>query len=387
LVVCEKFEARMFKSWTLIIGMLAAGLCTPAASSAQDVIKVTDIAGREVTVKRPLKRIVLGEGRQLIAMALIHPDPVALLAGWPADLQRQDKVTYDLYRRKFPDLERIPIIGRGSEDTFSIERALDAQPDIAILSGGYGPSSRSSEVVQRFEAAGVPVVFIDFVANPIDNTVPSMRLLGRLLGREAAAEAFVSFHQMRTQRIEQRLAQAKPPLPSVLIHAHAGLNECCNSPGRATIGAFIEPAGGRNIALDVLKQPFGQLSLEYVIAKNPEVYVGTGGIHLQGSGGLVMGPGVAPTTAREILGALAQRPGIAGLDAVRHHRVHGIWHLFNNMPLNVLAVEALAKWFHPALFKDVDPDASLREVNEKFLPVPLEGTYWISLDSNSPGGQ
>lgn len=69
----------MFKSWTLIIGMLAAGLCMPAASSAQDVIKVTDIAGREVTVKRPLKRIVLGEGRQLIAMALIHPDPVALL--------------------------------------------------------------------------------------------------------------------------------------------------------------------------------------------------------------------------------------------------------------------------------------------------------------------
>ena len=95
-------------------------------------------------MKRPLKRIVLGEGRQLIAMALIHPDPVALLAGWPADLQRQDKVTYDLYRRKFPDLERIPIIGRGSDDTFSIERALDAQPDIAILSGGYGrPHARA----------------------------------------------------------------------------------------------------------------------------------------------------------------------------------------------------------------------------------------------------
>ena len=115
--------------------------------------------------------------------------------------------------------------------------------------------------------------------------------------------------------------------------------------------------------------------------------MGTGGIHLQGSGGLVMGPGIAPAISREILGVLAQRPGIAGLDAVRHRRVHGIWHLFNNMPLNVLALEALAKWFHPALYEDVDPDASLREVNEKFLPVPLEGTYWISLNPNSPGGQ
>jgi iron complex transport system substrate-binding protein len=373
----------MFHRWTFI-PLLAGGLFMSASSGAQDAIKVMDVAGRVVTVSRPLKRVVLGEGRQLLALALIHPDPVALLAGWPADLQRQDKATYELYRRKFPDLERVPIIGRGSEDTFSIEQALSVQPDIAILSGGYGPSARSGEVVRRFEAAGIPVVFIDFVADPIANTIPSMRLLGRLLGHEAAAEEFVSFHRARTARIETRLAAVKPPLPSVLMHAHAGLQECCNSPGRATIGAFIDAAGGRNIALDVLKQPFGQLSLEYVIAKNPEVYVATGGIHLQGSGGLVMGPGIAPETARDILRALVQRPGIADLDAVRRRRVHGIWHLFNNMPLNVLAIEALAQRFHPALFKDVDPDASLHELKARFLPVPLQGTYWLSLDASRP---
>jgi iron complex transport system substrate-binding protein len=376
----------MFNRRTFVT-TLAAGIAIPAAASAQDVITVTDVAGREVTVRRPLRRVVLGEGRQLLALALIHPDPVSLLAGWPADLQRQDKVTYGLYRRKFPDLERVPIIGRGSADTFSIEGALSVQPDIAILSGGYGPSVRSSEVVQRFEAAGIPVVFIDFVADPIENTVPSMRLLGRLLAREAAAEDFVGFHRTRTRRIEERLAQTKPTRPTVLMHAHAGLQECCNSPGRATIGAFIDAAGGHNIAVDVLKQPFGQLSLEYVIARNPEIYVATGGTHLQGSGGLVMGPGVAPDAAREILRALAQRPGIAGLDAVRNRRVHGIWHLFNNMPLNVLALEALAEWFHPTLFADVDPAASLREANARFLSVPLEGAYWISLQPDSASGR
>ena len=348
---------------------------------------MTDVAGREVTVKRPLQRIVLGEGRQLLALALLHPDPVSLLAGWPADLQRQDKVTYDLYRRRFPDIERTPILGRGSEESFSIEQALATQPDIAILSGGYGPSNRSGEVLRRFEAAGIPVVFIDFVANPLENTVPSMRLLGRLLGREPAADAFARFYLTRRDRVAQRLAKSKVARPTVLMHAHAGLQECCNSPGRATIGAFIDAAGGHNIAVDILKQPFGQLSLEYVIAKNPQVYVATGGIHLQGTGGLVMGPGIAAATSRDILRALAQRPGIAGLDAVRNGRVHGLWHLFNNMPPNVLAIEVLAKWLHPALFTDVDPDASLRELNEAFLPVPLEGTYWVSLEPSGTGGQ
>lgn len=366
----------------IVIGtaILAAGwFGAPMAAKAQDSITVTDIAGRTVTVKRPVKHIVLGEGRQLLALALLHPDPVSIMAGWPADLQRQDKVTYDLYRKRFPGLDQVPIIGRGSADTFSIEQALAAQPDLAILSGGYGPSSHSPDILRRFEAAGIPVVFIDFVAKPLENTVPSMELLGKVLGLEDKAAAFVDFYRSRMDRIANRLREANPPRPTVLMHAHAGLQDCCNSPSRATIGAFIDAAGGDNIAVGVIKQMFGKLNLEYVVAKNPQIYVGTGGIHLQGTGGLVMGPGIPEAVSRKFLGEVVQRPGIAQLDAVKNGRVYGLWHLFTNIPVNVLAVEVLAKWFHPALFADIDPDASLRELNEKFLPVPMQGTYWVSL--------
>jgi iron complex transport system substrate-binding protein len=163
------------------------------------------------------------------------------------------------------------------------------------------------------------------------------------------------------------------------MHAHAGAFECCNSPGRATIGAFIDAAGGHNIAADVLTTAFGQLNPEYVIRQDPDVYVGTGGIHLQGTGGLVLGPGVAPDGPKRVMWGLADRPVFQDLKAVREGRVHGIWHLFSNAPFNVLAVEVLAKWFHPTLFADVDPDASLRELNARFLAVPLTGTYWTTL--------
>ncbi len=370
-----------FSRRVLIVAIvLLAGTTIPGvAPRAQDGVTVTDVAGRTVTIKRPVKRIVLGEGRQLLTLALLHPDPVSILAGWPGDLQRQDKTTYNLYRARFPGLDRVPIVGRGSADTFSIEQALAAEPDIAILSGGYGPSPRSAEVVRRFEDAGVPVVFVDFVDKPLQNTLPSMLLLGRVLGVEKKAEAFVAFYRTRMDRITQRLKTANAPHPTVLMHAHAGLHDCCNSPSHATIGAFIDAAGGDNIAVEVIKQAFGKLNLEYVIDRNPQVYVGTGGIHMQGTGGLVMGPGIDAETSRTALAGLAQRPGIAQLDAIKNGRVHGLWHLFNNMPLNILAVEALAKWFHPALFADVDPDASLRELNERFLPVPMQGTYWVSL--------
>jgi iron complex transport system substrate-binding protein len=366
-----------------LAALIALGLLGATVNAgAEGTVTLRDVAGRDVTLTTPVKRILLGEGRQLLALAVLHPDPASLLAAWSADMRRQDKGLYEQYRAKFPALDQVPFVSRGSPDTFSVEQALAAAPQVAILSGGFGPSVRSDDMVRKLEAAGIPVVQIDFIEAPLKNTVPSIRLLGQLLDREARAEEFIAFYQSRMDRITTRLAQAKPAFPTVLMHAHAGYQDCCNSPGRVTIGAFIDVAGGHNIATDVLKQPVGQLSLEYVIQRNPDIYVGTGGMHLEALGGLVMGPGVEPATSRERLAKAVSNPGLAGLSAVRHRRVHGIWHLFNNMPFNVLAVEAMAKWFHPELFKDVDPDESLRELNQRFLPVPLQGTFWVNLDGD-----
>lgn len=378
----------MRKTPLAIFAALLAALGTLLSTAAKaDTITVTDVAGRKVEIKRPVKRVLLGEGRQLLALSLIHPDPVSLLAGWPGDLMKQDQTTYGLYRAKFPAIDKVPVVGLGTQDTFSIEQALAVAPDVAIFSGGYGPSVKSTEIVARLEAAGIPVVFIDFVAKPLEDTVPSIALLGQVLGREKEAAAYIDFYQAHRQRIADRLASAKPAAPKVFMHAHAGLGECCNSPARATVGAFIDAAGGHNIGADILKQPFGQLNLEYVLDQNPDLYIGTGGIHLQGKGGLVLGPGIDPEVSRATLASVVARPGLADVSAVRNGRVYGIWHLFSNVPMNFLAVEVLAKWLHPDLFADVDPDASLRELNERFLPIPMHGTYWIALNGKPNAGK
>jgi iron complex transport system substrate-binding protein len=247
-------------------------------------------------------------------------------------------------------------VGRVLVETFSIEKALSIEPDIAVFSGGYGPSVNSTEIVSRLEAAGIPVVFLDLIARPLENTTRSIAILGQILDREQQAKAYTDFYVAHMKVVSDRLAQAKPRLPNVFIHGHAGLGDCCASAGRATIGAFIDAAGGHNIAADVLKQPFGQVNLEYILSRAPDVYVGTGGIHLVGKGGLVMGPGIDKDTSRSHLAAIVSRPGLADLPAVRSGRAYGIWHIFNNNPANFLAVEAMAKWFHPALFADIDPD-------------------------------
>jgi iron complex transport system substrate-binding protein len=94
---------------------------------------------------------------------------------------------------------------------------------------------------------------------------------------------------------------------------------------------------------------------------------------------VALGADVQPELARETLVRATSRPGIADLDAVRSGRAHAIWHHFYNSSFNFAAVQAFAKWFHPALFADVDPDETLRTLYRRFQPVAAAGTYWIDL--------
>ncbi|MDE1567523.1 ABC transporter substrate-binding protein [Aquabacter sp. P-9] len=363
----------------LLIAALAFVALWPAATVRAAPVTLVDIVGRKVTLPQPAQRIVLAEGRQIITLALISPDPVSLVAGWSADLRRRDPATYGLVRAKFPKADDIPLVGEGSDESFSVEKTLALSPDLVVLSGRLG-AGRPAEMVRQFEAAGIPVVFVDFFAHPFENTLPSLKILGQALGREEAAQAYADFYAARMKRIGDRLAQPGLVRPKVLMEAHAGgSGECCNSPGRGSIGDFIAFAGGTNIATDIITGTHGRLSLEYVLRQDPSVYVATGGPHLKGTGGLVLGPGFTLQEAQSSLASILTRPGIAELQAVMAGNVHGLFHNLVNLPLNVLVAEALAKWIHPDLFPDLDPNATLAEINARFLAVPFTGTYWVDL--------
>lgn len=93
-------------------------------------------------------------------------------------------------------------------------------------------------------------------------------------------------------------------------------------------------------------------------------------------GGLVLGLGVGRATAEESFRRLLAKPGIATLEAVKEKRAFGLWHLFNDTPLHVVAIERLAKWLHPERFAEIDPTATMAEA-AAFSAIPLDGTLWI----------
>jgi ABC-type Fe3+-hydroxamate transport system, periplasmic component len=378
---------RPFKSLRRLVGVLAFGLFAAGAALAAPVT-VTDIMGREVTLPAPAKRIILAQGRQLNALGLIHPDPISLLVGWGSDYKRQNSDAYARHRDKFPAIDSIPNVGDGATPAgFSLEKAVTLAPDLVIFNRSIAESSNESgNVIERLEAAGIPVVVIDFFLHPLQDTVPSLRILGRLLGREDQAESYIHFYEERRQRISSRLESVSRP--SVFMHAHAGGYECCQSPGQGTFNDFIMAVGGRNIAAALLPGATGQISLERLVAEDPDVYIATGGTHLTKSGGLVLGLGISHETAAQSFAAQLSRPGINMLSAIESKRAYGLWHLFNDTPMHIVAIELLAKWIHPEIFADIDPQSTWREISTRFSAIPLDGTFWIDPAENnaSPAG-
>lgn len=364
---------------------LLALLILLAAPAAAETVTVTDLAGRSVAVAQPVERILLGEGRYLTALAILdRDDPVRRLAGMLGEYERLDPAGYRQYLERFPRLTEVPRIGHASGQTVSVEKAVASGARVAFLGlGGHGPSLRTPEIVAQLEAAGTAVAFIDFRRDPLANTPRSIEVMGRILGREAEAAAFAAYYREQLARVDAGLAGVGDDRPTVFLESRVGLSEqCCESMARGMLASLLDRAGGANIADPLLPGTVGTVSLEYLLTHPPDVYIGTA-IGNPGADGarIQLGAGAGRDAARASLARAMARPGIAGLPAVRQGRAYAVWHHFYNSPLQVAAVQAMAKWLHPARFADLDPEATLRAMHERFLPIPYRGTYWIGLES------
>lgn len=361
--------------------ILSAGLLMcPLFSQA---VMVTDITGRQVDVPDNVKRILLGEGRMIYPLSILEKDaPFKRVAGWQGDFRDLDVQGYAAFKAVFPQTDTIPVVGGGSEDTFSIEKALALQPDLVILpmTGGHGPGA-GSEAARLLTSAGIAVIHVDFSQHPVKNTQLSMRILGQAIGKTAEAERFNQYYQQKMDDVIARIPADIPAdkKPVIFVDYLPGLQECCGSPGKGSLTDMINLAGGTAIGEAIIPGAIGKLNPEYILSRHPDVYVATG-VFPEGSRGVTLGYSATPQVAQRSLRVISQRNPIGELSAVEKGRVHGLWHIFYDSPENIIALQALAKWLHPELFADVDPEATRKELYEKFMPIPATGVFSVTLE-------
>ena len=349
-----------------------------------DKITVRDVTGRDVQVEAPVQHMVLGEGRQIYFLAALNKDaPFEHVVGWRDDLPKADPESYAAYLAKYPDIAKLPTFGGMKDGTFDIEQAVALKPDVILMNIDAKTATEEAGYIEKLAKVGIPLVYVDFREKPMENTEPSMRIMGKLMGKEDLAEEFIKFRADAIGRVTDVLEKNNPEKPLVFVERAGGYSDdCCMSFGNENFGKMVELAGGINMAKDIIPGTFGTVNPEQIIASNPDQVIITGGNwegYVPGGDWVGVGYGADLKEARRKLENLTRRPAFTGVKAVKDSNVHAIWHQFYNNPYQFVAIQEIAKWLHPDLFKDLDPEATFKELHARFLPLEYKPGYFVSL--------
>jgi iron complex transport system substrate-binding protein len=226
----------------------------------------------------------------------------------------------DSYSTYPPDLEDLPIVGQSSYSP-SIELILELDPDVVIADTMLSDDNR-----EKIERGGVPVIVIR--SGDPERTMAIIKDLGTILDKNERAEELVAFIDRYHSIVEERTADLDEEEKPVVLGEWASPWNAA-TPGTG-FGDKIAAAGGISIAADETPGSYVVVSSEWVAEKDKAVKDGR--VYVVTSG--VMGG--APSIISDLY---------------------------------------FAKWFHPDLFEDIDPEEVHEELVQEFFGLELDGAY------------
>ncbi|WP_374411389.1 ABC transporter substrate-binding protein [Hydrogenophaga sp.] len=369
----DSFRSRLAR------GLLGTVLMAWCALGFAATIEVTDAIGRKVRVNTPVQRVIVNfnyeeftavAGKE--AWAKVVGISRAPWEGWrPAIFKR--------YAAVIPNLQAMPDIGHSDDGTFSAEKVIALRPDVLFMAEWTFKAMQTAR--DQIEAAGIPIVVVDYNAQLLERHLASTRVMGKVMGSEARAEELAQLYERQYKDIMARVAKASGGTRKKVYFelGQAGADTVGNSYSGTMWGKIVTLLGADNLADGKLPGPWGPVNAEAVIADNPDLIFIAGSSWVNKPKAVKTGYEATPETTRNSLAPYAQRPAWAGLNAVRTGQVHAIEHGLCRTLFDYVAMQYIAKQLYPEAFKDVDPVASFRAYHEKYLPVPYAGVWMLGI--------
>jgi ABC-type Fe3+-hydroxamate transport system substrate-binding protein len=342
-------------------------------------IEVTDALGRKVKVNSPVQRVALNFNFEEFT-AVAGKDNWAKVVGISrAPFESWRPVIFSRYAAVIPNLQAMPDIGHSEDNTFSAEKVIALKPDVLFIAEWTYKSLQTAR--EQIEAAGIPIVVIDYNAQLLERHLSSTRAIGKVMGTEARAEELAQLYEREYKGVLVRIAQAgSAPQKKVYVElGQAGADTVGNSYSGTMWGKMLTLLGAINVADGKLPGPWGPVNAEAVIADNPDLVFIAGSSWVNKPKAVKTGYQATPEITRASLKPYAERAGWANLKAVKNGEVHAIEHGLCRTLFDFVAMQYIAKRLYPDVFKDVDPDASFRRYHEKYLPVAYAGTWMLPL--------
>jgi iron complex transport system substrate-binding protein len=320
--------------------------CLLCLTGSAEMVNLVDFAGHTVSVDAPIKSIVsLAGGASEIICAL---DGGASLIG------RSTNSDFPPY------VEKVAAVGKNSYSP-DIERILELDPDMVIADTMISDADKKT-----LEDAGIPVMEEKFI-DPT-RTITVMENLGRVLGKEERSRELIGFIKKYQDKIENQVsALPKENRSKVFFEWYGTPYHSVSSSG--SYHNFITFAGGVNVAADLGNESnsYPDVSPEWVVETDPDLI-------------LQSEPSTKDYTEDDLAKLreeIISRPELQTAKAVKNDQV---FVMSGEITAGIRAIVGelyLAKWLHPQLFEDIDPESVHRELIKEFYGLELEGAYGI----------
>lgn len=371
----------MLKALKGLAGSLAAFALTLSLSlnASAETITITDTEGRNVEVPHGAQRVLLGfyfEDFYAIVGENAF-DRVIAISREPWEGWRNSQ--FQVYSAVAPRIAELIDVGYEEAGGFSIEKAVAAKPDVAIIAA-WQYRGLGEEGAAKLEAAGIPVVVTDYNAQTLEKHLASTRIIGQVMASEERAEKLAGEYEAAVLDVIQRVKTAGgTPAPVYVELGNKGPETYGNSYGDTMWGGVIKMAGGENIAEGKVAN-WGPLNPEYVLARKPKAVLLAGSDWAGRAKAVLMGFGVDADTTRARMAPYAKRPGWSSLPAVQKGEVHAVYHGGARTLYDYTFLQYIAKILHPEAFADVDPVANQERFYETYLPIKADGSFMVKLN-------
>ena len=318
-----------------------------SADSSSYPRTIVDDAGREITIKMPVEKIIpldssvakllylLGAQDKIIAIG----DDVISRSGYlPGVKDKQNVGKWHEY-----DYEMIGELAKDGENT---------PPNIIVLCSANGMDP-VREIVPALE--GFPdITVIGLDTNKMENVTQDLKTLGVVLDKESKVQEDIDWYEEKIAQVKSAVeGKSKTKIYNELA-ASKGTGDLQTYGTISTISKLIEMAGGYNVNRD--PKTFTKVSWEWVITQNPEIIFKTGAVDTYG---WAKAPSQDTVGLEKTINEILSRPGADTLSAAKNDRVYIVWGSMLSGFDNVVGLGYLAKMFHPEI--DLDPEQICKE--------------------------
>ena len=319
-------------------------------------ITIIDSVGRNVTIDLPVKKIIPTDYRTT----------EALLAIGSRDMIVGVDTAFHQRMAEF-GLKDVPEASVHSGE-INYEEILKLEPDLIILP--TSGASYADEVSKKL--SGLPVIVMSCTTR--QDMIPEIKIMGQVLGKEEQAGKLAGWIEKYTDTVESRTKDLKPEEKPTFYYEYMSESSKWQAiPPTNGAGLVIEGCGGRNIAEGLkLNGSVAQVEAEWVLQKNPDF------IFMDLMKGFDSGPGKTADDMKALLQKYTdarEKDGFKDLNATKNGRVYLIDRDMITGPRWVIGHVYFAKWLHPDLFKDLDPEDMNREYLKTFEGVEVNGTW------------